>query len=169
MKAIAAAAVVACGSVAGCGVSLGESAESGLLSFDPGMAPEPASAGSQDNDRFAILLNDERGGVMAQPITINQTLTDVAQAHATDMAQNGYFSHVGLNGSTISDRVSASGYQYDWVAENLLQGTTDEAVAVQTWMQSAPHRDAMLEPRAEEFGLGLDADLYVLILADPAD
>lgn len=168
MRPVALLGILGCTALVGCGVTIGgDSFGSGALTFAGG-PPVPADAGSQDNTQFAILLNDERGNVTAQSVVFNQTLTDVAQAHATDMAQNDYFSHTGQNGSSIADRVDASGYQYDWIAENLLQGTTDEAVAVQAWMNSTPHRDAMLNPRAEEFGLGLDGDLYVLVLGDPA-
>ena len=127
-----------------------------------------AAPASQDNGRFAVLLNDERGNVSVQPVTFNQTLANVAQAHASDMAQNDYLSHTGLDGSSFEERLDASGYQYDWAAENILQGTTDEASAVQGWMNSPAHRDAMLDPRAQEFGLGLDDDIYVLIVADPS-
>lgn len=165
--ALAAAALSGC-AVSSAGTS-GGALGSGALDFVSfGASEPPAAPGSQDNDRFGLLLNDERGRVSVQPVTFDQALTDAAQAHASDMERNDYFSHTGLNGSTVGDRVAAAGYDYDWAAENILQGTTDEATAVRAWMNSPPHRDAMLDPRAEEFGLGLEGDIYVLILADPA-
>lgn len=166
--------LLACALLSGCG-AVGEEVLSGIaqgngaLEFASSGPPDtPASAGDQDIDQFGLLLNDERGNVMVQPVTFNQTLTNVAQAHATDMYENDYFSHDGLDGSTIGSRLADAGYEYDWAAENILQGTTDEANAIDAWMNSPPHRDAMLDPRAQEFGLGLDGDLYVLVLADPA-
>lgn len=167
---IAGTAVAVCIALSGCAASPGGVLGSGaLVASGLGASAPDAAPGGQDTVQFGILLNDARGAVSVQPVTFSQTLTDVAQAHATDMAQNGYFSHTGLNGSTIADRIDAAGYEYDWAAENLLRGTTDEAVALQAWMNSPPHRDAMLSPRAEEFGLGLDDDLFVLVLASPAN
>lgn len=121
-----------------------------------------------EEDLFLVLLNDERGNVSAQPVVYNALLTEAAQAYAEDLVANNRFDHIGLDGSTPGDRVSATGYQWAWVAENLFRGSTKEEAAIQTWMDStAGHREAMLEERAEEIGVGLEDTTYVLILADP--
>lgn len=120
-----------------------------------------------EEDLFLALVNDERGDVSAQPVVYNDLLTQAAQAHAEDMVENDYFSHIGLDGSEPGSRVSETGYQWEWLAENLFQGSTKEEAAIQTWMESDDHRDAMLEQRAQEIGVGVEDTTYVLILADP--
>lgn len=121
-----------------------------------------------DETEFLALLNNERGEVSVQPVVYNALLTEAAQDYAEDLVANNRFDHIGLDGSTPGDRVSATGYEWAWVAENLFRGSTKEAAAIQTWMESTSgHREAMLEERAEEIGVGLEDTTYVLILADP--
>jgi len=64
--------------------------------------------------------------------------------------------------------VSATGYEYREMWENIFRGSTKEAAAIQTWMESTDgHREAMLAEQAQEIGVGFDDTTYVLILADP--
>lgn len=49
----------------------------------------------------------------------NSDLAQAAQSHANDMACNNLFTHTGSNGSTIQSRVSASGYIFSFVSENV--------------------------------------------------
>ena len=121
-----------------------------------------------DQTQFLALLNNERNEVSVQPAVYNELLTEAAQDYAEYLVANDWFDHIGIDGSTPGDRVSATGYQWAWVAENLFRGSTKESAAIQTWMDStAGHREAMLEERAEEIGVGLEDTTYVLILADP--
>lgn len=121
-----------------------------------------------DEDLFLTLVNDEREGVSVQPVVYNDLLSQAAQAHAEDMVENDYFSHIGLDGSEPGDRVDETGYQWEWLAENLFQGSTKEAAAIQTWMEStAGHREEMLAEQAQDIGVGVEETTYVLILADP--
>jgi uncharacterized protein YkwD len=53
------------------------------------------------------------------PYRTNSQLSRAAQAHANDMACNSLFGHTGSNGSTIAQRVQASGYVYSYVTENV--------------------------------------------------
>ena len=50
------------------------------------------------------LTNLERQKVGLSPLKLSSQLTRTAQAHAADMARNNYFSHTGLNGSSMVDR-----------------------------------------------------------------
>jgi uncharacterized protein YkwD len=50
---------------------------------------------------------------------VNSQLAKAAQSHANDMACNNLFTHSGSNGSTIQSRVTASGYVYSTVSENV--------------------------------------------------
>ncbi len=116
------------------------------------------------NVSFTLLLNDERaaGGVME--LTQNPFLTEAAGDHAQDMVSNDYLSHTGLKGSSPGDRAEAAGYNWDFMAENIAAGFETETGVMNGWMASEGHRDNILDPRAEDFGLGRVGDTWVLML-----
>jgi uncharacterized protein YkwD len=64
-------------------------------------------------------LNAYRAQQGLAPYTINNQLTESAQAHSADMACNQLFYHNGSNGSTAKSRVAASGYIATAVTENV--------------------------------------------------
>jgi uncharacterized protein YkwD len=53
------------------------------------------------------------------PYNVNSQLAKAAQSHANDMACNSLFGHTGSNGSTPQSRVTATGYVYSSVSENV--------------------------------------------------
>ena len=53
------------------------------------------------------------------PYNTNSKLAQAAQSHANDMACNSLAGHAGSNGSTIQSRVTATGYTFAFVDENV--------------------------------------------------
>jgi uncharacterized protein YkwD len=53
------------------------------------------------------------------PYNTNSNLARAAQSHANDMACNTLTAHTGSNGSTVQSRVTASGYSFSFVTENV--------------------------------------------------
>jgi len=155
--------LAACGGGGGAPTVLGDvSVIEGGLSVDDG--PGFPGAGPLGHDGFVLLLNDERaqGGIRA--VAQNAILTSVAQDHAEDMIARDYLSHTDPEGGRAGDRARAAGYDWDFVAENIAQGfATDDAVMA-AWMGSPSHRDNILDPRADEFGIGLEGSTWVLLL-----
>ena len=135
-------------------------------------APRPAAqsfdvpTNSVGSESFAVILNNERGGVDVVPVIENALLNEAAQAHAEDMAENNYLSHIALDGSTPADRVLEVGYDYAFIAENIAQGFVSEEDVMEAWMNSPGHAANILDPRAADFGLGLEDDTWVLLLGD---
>jgi uncharacterized protein YkwD len=113
---------------------------------------------------FSLLLNDVRseGGVIE--LTQNEALNQAATMHASDMEAHNYLSHTGRDGSTSGERALAAGYNYSFIAENIARGFNTEEGVVNGWMGSPSHRDNILDPRAEDFGLGRVDDTWVLML-----
>jgi uncharacterized protein YkwD len=78
------------------------------------------------------------------------------------MVARGYFEHVSLDGSSLTDRVRRAGYlngkrRYS-LGENIGWGEQQLASAaaiVRAWMNSPGHRAVMLEPRFREAGVGV--------------
>ncbi|HEY9887183.1 MAG TPA: CAP domain-containing protein [Candidatus Obscuribacterales bacterium] len=87
-------------------------------------------------------------------LSMDGDLTEAAQAHTEDMALNDYFSHYGKNGSKPWDRAQAAGYETGIVGENIGMGYFTPKAIVDAWIASPSHRDAMLNPRYNEIGVG---------------
>jgi uncharacterized protein YkwD len=113
---------------------------------------------------FATLLNDTRADQGVAGLSSNAALAEAALGHAADMAQHDYLSHTGLDGSTPGDRAEAAGYNWDFIAENIAKGFSTETGVMDGWMTSPGHRDNILDPRADDFGLARVDDIWVLML-----
>lgn len=115
----------------------------------PGNAPEIAAKTLQ-------LTNEIRAQHGRKPLVFDPKLQASAQAHACDMAVQGYFSHRGKDGSGPKRRLSRQGCHGGLVAENIAAGQFDSSEAVQGWMESPGHRKIMLLGRGvDHYGLGV--------------
>jgi uncharacterized protein YkwD len=70
------------------------------------------------------------------------------------MALNDFFSHVGSNGSTFTERIEATRYQWSNAAENIAAGYSSPEAVVEGWMNSQGHRDNILNCALREIGVG---------------
>jgi len=100
------------------------------------------------------LTNIERRKVGLAPLKLSSRLTRAAQSHAVDMASNNYFSHTGLNGSSMSDRAKGIGYSYSAIGENIAAGKATPEGTIRQWMHSSGHRANILNPKFTEIGFG---------------
>lgn len=121
------------------------------------------------------LVNRERRERNLAPLQLGENLIEAAQTHAEDMFNRGYYAHESPEGETVQDRyLEAGGSRWQLVAENIARcgGCTPpvDAEAVerlhQGWMNSPPHREAILNPSLNTFGYGLaigpDRGLYAV-------
>ena len=83
----------------------------------------------------------------------NTRLANAAQGHSTDMANNNYFAHEGLNGSTIGTRASAAGYNYRVVGENIAVGYNSIDEVMTGWINSPGHCANMMNASFKEYGM----------------
>ncbi|GAB4476465.1 MAG: hypothetical protein OHK0037_38080 [Elainellaceae cyanobacterium] len=100
------------------------------------------------------LTNEFRQQNGVQPLTYNSKLGNAAQGHTINMANLDFFSHTGKDGSTIGQRVTASGYQWSFTGENIAAGYTTPQAVVNGWINSPGHRANMLNPNYQEIGIG---------------
>jgi len=117
---------------------------------------------------FGLLVNDRRSSGGLRSVEENAVLNAVATAHARDLVTYNYLSHVGRDGSTPQDRARAGGYDPSFIAEALARGSTDGAAVVEGWMNSPKHRDIVMAPQAEDFGLGRVSTTWVLMMGAEA-
>ncbi len=102
------------------------------------------------------ITNNERETEKLSPLKINAVLSQVARAHAENMARTGMFEHV-VEGKTPSDRVKAAGYRFAMCGENIskAEGKFTPAEIVMGWMNSKPHRANILNAKYTEIGVGI--------------
>ncbi len=98
------------------------------------------------------LINAERTKAGVPALSLNPQLGAAAQGHSVDMACSNFLSHSGSNGSTIGQRIAAAGYSPSYYVEIIAIGTPQDALA--QWNDDALHRNAMLDPKATEIGIG---------------
>lgn len=131
------------------------------------MCSSPAGAqsvecrGLADGDAVVCEVNHVRADRDLVTVTQDRRLRRAAVAHARDMVQRGYFSHVTPEGGRLSDRLRATGYitgRVAWhVGETLAWGrgqVSTPAATVTAWMRSPAHRRIVLGPFLE-IGVGV--------------
>jgi len=103
--------------------------------------------------QIAAAINQERVNAGLPELTVNPTLTEAAQAHAADMACSGRISHTGSDGSSAYARILAFGYSPAY-SEEIIYGGGGPQAAMTWWLNDQIHRDAILNPRSTEMGVG---------------
>jgi uncharacterized protein YkwD len=113
----------------------------------------PAPSGGVTT-RVVTLTNAERAKAGCGPLTVDATLTAVAQAHSQDMATHNYFDHNSQDGRTPFDRMTAAGYRYSTAAENIAAGQRTPQDVMTAWMNSPGHRANIVNCALKEIGVG---------------
>ena len=106
------------------------------------------------------LLNNERATRGLAPLASQPTLEAAATAYSHAMVRQRFFAHVSPGGQTITDRLASYvGSARAWATgENLAWGEGSLATPgaiVRDWMQSASHRDNILNGTFREIGIGI--------------
>lgn len=124
---------------------------SGLL-LSGGVRPAGAAAFAQ---QVVNLTNVERVKMGLPTLQTSTSLTSSAQSYATAMATYGFYSDIGLDGSTFIQRDEAAGYVgWTYLAESIGAGQTSANAIVAAWMADPAHRAILLSPSAREVGVG---------------
>jgi uncharacterized protein YkwD len=124
------------------------------LTVVPALAA-PADAPAAEMAQVINLVNAERASAGLGPLTYNPTLTDDAQAYSDYMASANFFAHTAPDGSTLTQRAEAAGYNtWTFLAENLAGGQPTPERVVAAWMKSPGHRANILASEATEVGVG---------------
>lgn len=93
----------------------------------------------------------------APPVTWNVLLTQAADGHSRDMAAQNYFLHTGLDGSSMSARVNATGYAWSSLGENIAAGYGSVNDVMQGWITSPGHCANLMNPNFTEVGMACAA------------
>ena len=93
------------------------------------------------------------------PLHLSAQLTAASRAHTQEMARLGYFEHESADGTEFWKRIEAfypQGNRSMWsVGENLLyaEPDIDAAGALQSWLESPPHRANLLSRNWRDIGV----------------
>jgi uncharacterized protein YkwD len=94
------------------------------------------------------------GGSAAGPLARNFALERAARATAVAMALGDFFAHESaLDQSSPDERISAAGYRWSNVAENLALGHTSSEMVVDGWLRSPGHCKNLMNPVFTEIGV----------------
>ena len=130
--------------------------------------PEDVTTSPSADVSFASILNSLRSDRGLAALTWDPRLDSAAQKYAVEQASISGLSHVGVDGSTVRDRIMAAGYDPRGWAENLAKGQQSEAAVLQAWINSPGH-DRNLSAPLEDFALGVAGSgrnlSWVLLLA----
>lgn len=133
-----------------------------IPTFSQGTVRDLTASAAPDAN-FHAQLN----GARSTPIAYNAQLAAIAQAHAADMEQRGYFDHASPEGQRAADRAATAGLPACGIGENIAQGQTSSDQVFAAWMTSGAHRRNMENPRMKSYGLGRAGDHWVLVLYTP--
>ncbi len=122
----------------------GPTAPAGICNPDRNIAYE---------SEILTLINNVRVNNGLAALSLNTQLQAAADAHSKDMACNSLLSHTGSDGSSIASRVAAQGYASSYSVENIYAGGTAQD-AFTWWMNDQIHKEAILDTRITEIGIG---------------
>jgi uncharacterized protein YkwD len=91
-------------------------------------------------------------------LTYNAALEQAAQGHAADMAVKNYFSHTSQDGRDFSARITATGYKWYTIGENIAAGQTTPETVVAGWLKSEGHCRNIMNGSFKELGVGYAAN-----------
>lgn len=127
------------------------------LSVDlPAQAPLADDASAAE--KLLWYVNEARRLHGLGPLTYSYELSIAAQHHTEDMADNPDIMHVGSDGSRPAERQQRFGYLGVYGGEAVAWGWEDPVPVVEFWVNSPPHRILILNPDANEIGVGHTAD-----------
>ncbi|KAG1704628.1 hypothetical protein DVH05_005556 [Phytophthora capsici] len=89
-------------------------------------------------------VNAQRAAQGLSPLCLNSKLMAASMGHSVDMASKNFMSHTGSDGSTMAQRVTAAGYKWTRVAENVAAGQVNVDAVMNSWMNSPGHRANIL-------------------------
>jgi uncharacterized protein YkwD len=117
-------------------------------------APPPVQAPAQPPQRMADAVNRSRADAGCAPVRLSAALTRAAEAHSIHMARHRHLSHTGAGSSTPAERARDAGFRTRQTAEVIASGPRTPQAAVSMWLDSAPHRRALLTCGFTHVGVG---------------
>ncbi|WP_163969791.1 CAP domain-containing protein [Oceanobacillus halotolerans] len=113
-------------------------------------APSPSNFEQQ----VVNLVNKERSKQGLAPLKHRADIKNVATKKAQDMINSNYFSHTSPNYGSPFDMLKTFGISYQSAGENIAKGQKTPEEVMNAWMNSAGHRQNILNPDFNSIGVG---------------
>lgn len=130
----------------------------------PELKKDKYDVGPADAQEMLELVNRERAKVGAAPLVLDERLNQSAQEKANDMTGRNYYGHVspdGVHGYSLAENRTKG--SCGLVGENIIKNLYDanSQNTINEWMNSKPHREAILDPRYTKTGFGISESSIV--------
>lgn len=116
-----------------------------------------SGVGTAVENEVVRLTNIERAKAGCGALRHDARLRAAAFGHSADMSANNYFEHDSQDGRDVGNRVTAAGFSWTAVAENIAQGYPTAAAVVKGWMNSPGHRQNIQNCTYTHIGVGYAA------------
>ncbi|MBW6411875.1 CAP domain-containing protein [Clostridium weizhouense] len=122
--------------------------------------PEKYSISIQSNaeNKILQLMNEKRVQAGLKPLTMDNTLLQVARYKSNHMIQYNYFDHINPDGTKWTNWLQTIGYKYSTTGENIAYNTYDPVELFNQWWNSEGHRKNMMNPSYNKVGIGVIYD-----------
>lgn len=90
----------------------------------------------------------------------DQATAEVAFLHSLDMYTEDYFSHDSPTKGNLGDRLQEGNVSYQTAGENIAAQYVDGIAAVEGWLNSKGHREALLNAKFTRLGVGVYRKIY---------
>ena len=110
---------------------------------------------SDPEGRLIFLMNQTRAKAGLRPLKHSRLLGEVARAHSHEMSAGNFFSHTNPAGWGPKERLEREGFAWKAFGENIGCGQDSPEKILLTWMNSASHRETILDPIYTKVGIGL--------------
>ncbi len=109
---------------------------------------------------LVAMANGERAERNLPRLEHDEKLQEAAELKARHMAENGYFSHTGPDGTDPWHWLEKAEYDYQYAGENLAVNFVDSKDVMRAWMESPEHRENVLNRHYTEIGIGTATGEY---------
>ncbi|MBE6072092.1 MAG: serine protease [Clostridium butyricum] len=110
---------------------------------------------SSAEQKILELMNEKRTAAGLKPLTMDNTLLNVARYKSDHMIQYNYFSHTNPDGTNWTNWLKTLGYKYTATAENIAYNSYDPVELFNQWWNSSGHRQNMMNPSYTKVGIGV--------------
>ncbi|MFK2824883.1 CAP-associated domain-containing protein [Bacillus sp. B190/17] len=133
----------------------------GELPVDPELT-DPAWRAIEEGSEKQILdlTNIIREKHHLKQVTWEEKTAEVAKNHSKEMYEKQYFAHESPSAGDLGNRLKAANIAYQLAGENIAANYTDGPAAIEGWLNSKNHREALLEKDFTFLGVGVYRKYY---------
>ena len=115
----------------------------------------PITVQASAEQKILELMNAKRTEAGLEPLTMDNTLVQVARYKSNNMIQNNFFDHTNPDGTKWTNWLQSIGYKYTTTGENIAYNTSDPVELFNQWWNSPGHRANMMNASYTKVGMGV--------------